>query len=220
MYCCMKKENKIVDKKMQIKQPRYQLIAEDIATKIVERKYVVGEKIYARSSLASQYGVSPETTRRAIAVLQDLNIVEATKGSGVEIVSYENAVQFVHRLTDVKTVRELQSELEQSIHNQKSELANLQEVLQEFVSRTSRLQSINPFVPFRVEITADCPYVSKNIGSIKFWQQTGATIIGIKKGEDLIISPGPYAELKAGDTLYFIGDDHCYSTVKQFLTSK
>ena len=74
-----------MDKKMQIKQPRYQLIAEDIATKIVERKYVVGEKIYARSSLASQYGVSPETTRRAIAVLQDLNIVEATKGSGVEI---------------------------------------------------------------------------------------------------------------------------------------
>lgn len=209
-----------MDKKMQIKQPRYQLIAEDIATKIVERKYVVGEKIYARSSLASQYGVSPETTRRAIAVLQDLNIVEATKGSGVEIVSYENAAQFVHRLTDVKTVRELQSELEQSIHNQKKELANLQEVLQEFVSRTSRLQSINPFVPFQVEITADCPYLSKTIGSIKFWQQTGATIIGIKKGEDFIISPGPYAELQAGDTLYFIGDDHCYSTVKQFLTSK
>ena len=210
----------MVDKKMQIKQPRYQLIAEDIATKIVERKYVVGEKIYARSSLASQYGVSPETTRRAIAVLQDLNIVEATKGSGVEIVSYENAAQFVHRLTDVKTVRELQGELEQSIHNQKKELANLQEVLQEFVSRTNRLQSINPFVPFQVEITADCPYLTKNIGSIKFWQQTGATIIGIKKGEDIIISPGPYAELQAGDMLYFIGDDHCYSTVKQFLTSK
>jgi len=206
-----------VDKKMQIKQPRYQLIAEDIATKIVERKYVVGEKIYARSSLASQYGVSPETTRRAIAVLQDLNIVEATKGSGVEIVSYENAAQFVHRLTDVKTVRELQSELEQSIHNQKTELANLQEVLQEFVSRTNRLQSINPFVPFQIEITADCPYLSKNIGSITFWQQTGATIIGIKKGEDLIISPGPYAEIQAGDMLYFIGDDQCFSTVKQFL---
>lgn len=202
---------------MQIKQPRYQLIAEDIATKIVERKYVVGEKIYARSSLASHYGVSPETTRRAIAVLQDLNIVEATKGSGVVIVSYENAAQFVHRLTDVKSVRELQSELEQSIYNQKKELANLQEVLQEFVSRTSRLQSINPFVPFQLEITADCPYLSQSIGSIKFWQQTGATIIGIKKGEDLIISPGPYAELQAGDTLYFIGDDNCFSTVKQLL---
>lgn len=209
----------MMDKKIQIKQPKYQLIAEDIATKIVERKYVVGEKIYARSSLASQYGVSPETTRRAIAVLQDLNIVEATKGSGVIIVSYENAAQFVHRLTDVKSVRELQSELEQSITKQKNELTHLQDLLTDFVSRTNRLQSINPFVPFQLEISEDCPFVNKNIGEINFWQQTGATIIGIKKGEGIIISPGPYAELQARDTLYFVGSDNCFATVKQFLNS-
>lgn len=76
-------------KTLHIKQPKYQTIAEDIATKIVKKKYIVGEKIYARSSLASQYGVSAETARRAIAVLQDLNIVEATKGSSVIITSYE-----------------------------------------------------------------------------------------------------------------------------------
>lgn len=208
-----------MEKKVQIKQPKYQLIAEDVATKIVEGKYVVGEKIYARSSLASHYGVSSETTRRAIAVLQDLNIVEATKGSGVVIVSYENAAQFVHRLTDVKSVRELQRELEQSIQKQKQELTNLQEGLSEFVSRTNRLQSINPFVPYQVEITDECPFLSKSVGEINFWQQTGGTIIGIKKGEDIIISPGPYAELRAGDILYFVGNEKSYSTVKQFLNS-
>ena len=209
-----------MEKKIQIKQPKYQLIAEDIAAKIVERKYVVGEKIYARSSLASHYGVSPETTRRAIAVLQDLNIVEATKGSGVVIVSYENAAQFVHRLDDVKSVRELQMTLEQKIENQKKELSNIQDTLEEFVSRTNRLQSINPFVPFQVEITDECPFLSNNIGEVNFWQQTGATIIGIKKGDELIISPGPYAELQAGDILYFVGSDNCFSVVKQFLNSK
>ena len=50
-------------------------------------------------------------------------------------------------------------------------------------------------------------------------QQTGATIIGIKKGEGIIISPGPYAELQARDTLYFVGSDNCFATVKQFLNS-
>lgn len=209
----------MMEKKIQVKQPKYQLIAEDIATKIVERKYVVGEKIYARSSLASHYGVSPETTRRAIAVLQDLDIVESTKGSGVVIVSYENAAQFVRRLTDVKSVRELQREIEQSIQKQKEELTNLQESLSEFVSRTSRLQSINPFVPFQLEITEACPFLEKSVGEINFWQQTGGTIIGIKKGEDIIISPGPYAELRAGDIVYFVGNDNCFSTVKQFLNS-
>lgn len=209
----------MMEKKIQVKQPKYQLIAEDIATKIVERKYVVGEKIYARSSLASHYGVSPETTRRAIAVLQDLDIVESRKGSGVVIVSYENAAQFVRRLTDVKSVRELQREIEQSIQKQKEELTNLQESLSEFVSRTSRLQSINPFVPFQLEITEACPFLEKSVGEINFWQQTGGTIIGIKKGEDIIISPGPYAELRAGDIVYFVGNDNCFSTVKQFLNS-
>lgn len=209
----------MMEKKIQVKQPKYQLIAEDIATKIVECKYVVGEKIYARSSLASHYGVSPETTRRAIAVLQDLDIVESTKGSGVVIVSYENAAQFVRRLTDVKSVRELQREIEQNIQKQKKELTNLQESLSEFVSRTSRLQSINPFVPFQLEITEACPFLEKSVGEINFWQQTGGTIIGIKKGEDIIISPGPYAELRAGDIVYFVGNDNCFSTVKQFLNS-
>lgn len=208
-----------MEKKIQVKQPKYQLIAEDIAAKIVERKYVVGEKIYARSTLATQYSVSPETTRRAIAILQDLNIVEATKGSGVEIVSYENAAQFIHRLQDVKSVRELQNTLEKSIENQKNELAHLQDTLAEFVSRTNRLQSINPFVPFQLEVSNDCPYVSKNIGEINFWQQTGATIIGMKKGDEMIISPGPYAELQVGDIIYFVGNDHCFSVVKQFLNS-
>lgn len=208
-----------MEKKIQIKQPKYQLIAEDIAAKIIERKYVVGEKIYARSSLATQYGVSAETARRAIAVLQDLNIVEATKGSGVIIVSYERAAEFVHRLEDVKSVRELQSTLEESIEKQKEELETLQDTLVEFISRTSRLQSINPFIPFQLEVSEGCPYLAKNIGEINFWQQTSATIIGIKKGNDLIISPGPYAELQEGDILYFVGNDQCFSVVKQFLNS-
>ncbi|MER1985361.1 MAG: TrkA C-terminal domain-containing protein [Solibacillus sp.] len=206
-----------MEKKLQIKQPKYQLIAEDIAGKIVEGKYEVGDKIYARSSLATQYGVSAETARRAIAVLQDLNIVEATKGSGVIIQSYERAAEFVHRLKDVKSVRELQKELENSIAKQINELESIQNTLSDFVSRTSRLHSINPFVPFQIEVTSECPYLNKSIREILFWQQTGATIIGIKKDTELVISPGPYAELKAGDILYFIGNEHSFSAVQQFL---
>ena len=77
---------------MIITGPKYQQIAADIAAKIVDGHYRVGEKIYARSSLASQYGVSSETARRAVCVLSHLKIVEATKGSGVIIKSYENAI--------------------------------------------------------------------------------------------------------------------------------
>ncbi|WP_332651336.1 TrkA C-terminal domain-containing protein [Lysinibacillus sp. 54212] len=204
-------------KSIQIKQPKYQIIAEDIATKIVEKKYIIGDKIYARSLLASQYGVSAETARRAIAVLQDLNIVEATKGSGVIITSYENAANFVHRLEGVKSVRELQKELSLSIEKQFAELNNLQETAKELINRTNRFQSINPFVPFQLEISDSCPYVSKSISEINFWQNTGATIVGIRKKNELLLSPGPYATLEVGDILYFIGDEICLSNAEQFL---
>lgn len=208
-----------MDKKILIKQPKYQLIAEDIAAKIVEKKYVVGDKIYARSSIATTYGVSSETARRAIAVLQDLSIVEATKGSGVVITSYERAAEFIRRMKDVKSVRELQNDLENQIERQKEEFDKIQETLAEFISRTNRLQSINPFVPYQITITEECPYLQKSIGEINFWQQTGATIIGIKKGEELILSPGPYAQLNVGNIVFFIGNDQSLIAVQKFLNS-
>lgn len=204
-------------KKLQIKKPRYQIIAEDIAAKIVEKKYIVGEKIYARSSLASQYGVSAETARRAIAVLQDLEIVEATKGSGVVITSYENAVKVIQRLEGVQTIRELQSDLQQSIEQQMQHLVSLQEKAKELFSRTERFRSIDPFVPFQLEITENCPFLSRNLSEINFWQNTQATIVAIRTNNDLILSPGPYATLNIGNVIYFIGDDAAIVKVKNFL---
>ncbi|KGR75572.1 TrkA C-terminal domain-containing protein [Ureibacillus sinduriensis] len=208
------------NKKVQVKQPKYQKIAADIASRIVEKKYLVGEKIYARSSLASQYGVSSETARRAIAVLQDLEIVEATKGSGVMIKSYEKAAQFVHQFLEVQSVYQVQLEMLESIKRQKNELEVLQETTERLVSRTERFKSVNPFVPFQVELNEDTPYLSQSIGTINFWQNTMATIVGIRRGDELIISPGPYATFEQGDMIYFIGNDECIDRVQKFLYPK
>ncbi|MCG4307777.1 GntR family transcriptional regulator, partial [Enterococcus lactis] len=41
--------------KKKIVRPRYQQIAVDLAERIVENRYKVGEKIHARSTLASTY---------------------------------------------------------------------------------------------------------------------------------------------------------------------
>lgn len=215
--CYSIKSERIGANNMEIKRPKYQIIAEDIASKIVEKKYVIGEKIYARSTLASNYGVSAETARRAIAVLQDLNIVEATKGSGVVITSYEKAAQFMHQLSNVKSVREIQRDVKAHIEAQYNELRKLEQATNELVERTERYQSINPFVPFQLEITPQCPYVTKSLGEINFWHQTRATIVGIKKDEALILSPGPYATLDVGNVIYFIGEESCLDVVKHFL---
>jgi K+/H+ antiporter YhaU regulatory subunit KhtT len=205
------------NKQVQVKLPKYQKIAADIASKIIEQKYMVGEKIYARSSLASQYGVSSETARRAIAVLQDLEIVEATKGSGVMIKSYEKAAQFVHQFLEVQSIYQVQLEMLDSIKRQKNELDVLQETAEQLVNRTERFKSVNPFVPFQVTIREDSPYISQSIGTINFWQNTTATIVGIRRGQELIISPGPYTTFEENDIVFFIGNDECIERVQKFL---
>lgn len=204
-------------KNIQVKQPKYQKIAVDLASKIVAGRYEVGERIYARSSLASQYGVSAETARRAVAVLQDLEIVAAFKGSGVVITSYEKAAQFVQQYGEVQSVREIQEDLLTSIQRQHNELNYLQETMATLISRTEQFKAINPFVPFQLKIPAACKHIGESLQTLNFWHNTSATIVAIRSADEMLLSPGPYAVFKENDTIYFIGNEASLERVKNFL---
>jgi K+/H+ antiporter YhaU regulatory subunit KhtT len=206
-----------MDKKVKITTPRYQQIATDIASKIVDKRYEIGEKIYARSSLAGQYGVSPETARRAICILSDLDIVETTKGSGVIIKSYENAIKFVKQHNDIQTVNNLKKEILDSVERQRKETEFLHDCLSKLIENTDRFRSINPFIPFEIEIYDNSPYINKTASEINFWHNTAATIVAIKRKGELLMSPGPYAIFSQGDIFYFIGDENSYERVYNFM---
>lgn len=206
-----------MEKRMKIVRPVYQQIATDIASKIADGQYEVGEKIYARSVLASQYGVSAETARRAIAILADMEIVDTTKGSGVIIKSTENAIKFIRQYNDVKTVNDLRNDILDKLEKQKVENDLLREQIIDLLDKADRFKSINPFVPFEIRITKETPYLEKNIAEINFWHNTSATIVCIKRNGCLEMSPGPYAVLRENDIFYFVGDEGCYDRVNKFL---
>ena len=86
-----------MDRKQNVTSPIYQKIAVDIASKIAAGEYQEGNKLFARSALAGQYSVSPETSRRAISILSDMGIVKAVKGSGLTIISKEKAIGLVEQ---------------------------------------------------------------------------------------------------------------------------
>lgn len=197
--------------------PRYQQIAIDIAAKVAEGQYLPGDKIYARSSLASQYGVSAETARRAICVLSDLGITDATKGSGVFIKSYENAISFVKQYKEIKTINDLKYDIVESVERQKKEFLVFDSLLTELIDKTERFRSVNTFMPYQILITAEMKYLNQSIAQMNFWHNTMATIVAIKRNDKLILSPGPYAVLTPKDMLYFVGDDTSLERVKKFL---
>ena len=206
-----------MDQNLKLVSPKYQQIAIDIAGKIVDRHYEIGGKVYARSALAIQYGVSSETARRAINVLSDMNIVEVTKGSGVVIKSYENAVKFIKQFKDIQTLNDLKNEIIKRVEKQIDDNYSLKDQLGELVERIEHFKSTNPFVPFEVQITADTPHLNKTSADVNFWHNTAATIIAIKRGEEMLMSPGPYAMFNENDVIYFVGDESSFERVTHFM---
>lgn len=210
----MMMEEKVKNK---ISIPRYQQIAIEIASRISTGQYKVGEKIYARSSIASQYGVSSETARRAICILCDLEIVTSEKGSGVIIKSYENAVNFIKQYSKRQTIDTIKENLLKSIARQQKEMDTLNECLSDLIAASEHFRSMNPFMPFEVKITAECSYLNKTVSEIQFWQHTGATVLAIGRKGNVIKSPGPYAILLENDIIYFLSQDDSSQRVKEFL---
>ena len=206
----------MTSKKLKVTSPKYQKIAVDLASKIADRSFNVGEKIHARSTLANKYSVSPETARKAISILVDLEIVTAKHGSGFYVNSIENAKEFVAQHRDVQTIQQLKEELVCSVKKQKEELSYFSELLDKLVEQTKRFDSVNPLNPVTFTLTEHAEHLGTTVGEINLWQSTSATLVAIKHQEELLVSPGPYAKLTAGDTLYLIGYESTLQLVENF----
>ena len=197
--------------------PTYERIAIDLANRIYDGKYKVGEKIHGRSTLASEYKVSPETVRRAIKILEDVEIVHSTKGSGIVISSRENAYKYIQRFSNLASIKDLEKQMNSLISERDKLDDQLFETLRKIMDYSGKLRHTNPLAPIEVEVYPDCIHIGKTISEVKFWQNTGGTVIGMKRKGELVISPGPYALILEGDVLLIIGAEETYDRVIHFM---
>lgn len=202
---------------MRTKIPVYEQIAIDIANRIYNEKYKVGEKLHGRSTLASEYNVSPETVRKAMKILEDVEIVKSTKGAGVEISSRENALTYINRFSNIESVKDMEKQMRKLIAERQKLDEQLFETMNKIVDYSGKLRHTNPLAPIEVEITDECPYIGQTVSELKFWQNTGGTIVGIKRDGELTLSPGPYASIQMNDILLVIGNEQTHSRVMDFL---
>lgn len=200
--------------------PKYQQIAADIAYKIVDGTYREGQKIYARSSIGSQYSVSSETARRAMCILADWDVVEVEKNSGVIIKSLDNAKNFLHQQKQTKSIQNLKRNILDNVARQQEETKELYGYLTEVIKQIECYRATNPFIPYELVITEETPYMDKTVGEVNFWQETFATVIAIRRNGTLMMSPGPQAVFRRNDIFYYTGDDECPDRVKKFMYPK
>lgn len=61
---------------------------------------------------------------------------------------------------------------------------------------------------------------SRLFSELKFWQSTGGTIVAIRRGQTVILSPGPYAELYSGDVIILVGSPSAAEAAHRLVTTK
>ena len=197
--------------------PQYMRIAGSVAGRIAEGQFAEGEKLSGRSKLSSEYQVSPETIRKAVQLLRDMRVVSVKEQSGVYVLSADNARRYLHTVQDrsalVGKKRRLRALLEQ------------QEALTKQVSELCRSILDDPMQPIQAaeqlqnyacRVPQDWSDAGRSLGSLHFWQATGATVVAIRRAEAMFISPGPYAELYGGDLVIFVGDPEAREAVARF----
>ena len=200
---------------------QYLQIALDLAQRIAKGDLPEGGRIYGRSVMASEYNVSPETIRRALRLLADMKVVEVKPQSGAVVLSADNARRYIENFDVGAGIQSLRARLRDLM----AESADVNRRMAETVSALVKGQETfaaadQPLPNYEVPVPKDSPLIGKSIGELKFWQSTGGTIVAIRRGQTVILSPGPYAELYAGDVIVLVGNSTAVEAANRFITVK
>lgn len=200
---------------------QYLQIALDLARRIAKGELTEGSRIYGRSVMASEYNVSPETIRRALRLLADMKVVEVKPQSGAMVLSADSARRYIENFEESADVHALRAQLKEQMAEYEDLHRRMAETVKALVkSRDTFAAAGEPLPNYEVPVPNDSPLIGKSIGALKFWQSTGGTIVAIRRGQTVILSPGPYAELYAGDIIVLVGSPAAAEAACRLITTK
>jgi K+/H+ antiporter YhaU regulatory subunit KhtT len=187
--------------------PLYIKISHDVAQRITNGELPVGKRLYGRSMMASEYSTSPETIRRALKLLSDMKVVRIEPQRGVIVISKDNAARYLQNCKSGENALQLRSDIQGLMGQIENLYQDLTDKVDELLSRrVSYIAAKDPLPNYEVRVPGSSALIGKNIGQMKFWQQTECTIIAIRRGKNRIISPGPSAEIYPDDVLIVVGE--------------
>lgn len=199
--------------------PRYEQISIDLAAKITHEEYDEGQKIYGRSTLAGQYNVSPETIRRAVALLQSMGIVESIPGKGIIVLSKDAAKKYLDEFRQRKSLLQAQEEFRRLLEERRKLDEAIELQLKTIMSYSSRLLGILPKVE-EITIEEGAELIGKTLRTSNFRINTGATVLSIERKGMEHISPDTEIKFMPGDTLVFVGTNDALVKVESLAKNK
>jgi TrkA domain protein len=95
-----------------------------------------------------------------------------------------------------------------------TEILGAPRIAERFADLTREVPGLNSG---QVEVTASSPYAGRTLGETRARTRTGASIVAIVRGEDVIASPGPAQQLHTGDILVVIGTERGITGVERIV---
>lgn len=185
---------------------RYINIAVDIATRIARGEYQEGQRIFGRSSLAGRYNVSPETIRRALAILEERGIVKLQPGVGVIVQSQIAAGNYLAEYGQRQILADIQKRLHAYLEERSrldAEIAQLTNELLDYTFKmANRFQRIHEF-----RVAEGSPLIGKSLEEIRFRSRTGGTVLAIQRNGKEIVSPEATTVIEANDILIIVAPE-------------
>ena len=199
--------------------PQYMRIAVSVAVRIADGQLAEGEKLSGRSKLSSEYQVSPETIRKSVQLLRDMQVVTVKEQSGVYVRSAENAKRYLQMVGEKNELRQKKQRLRALLAQQEAVARQVTELCGSILDDSVQPeQAAEQLKTFSCRVPQDWPDAGKTLGSLHFWQATGATVVAIARADALTGSPGPYAGLRSGDRILFVGDQEAREAVARFFS--
>lgn len=196
----------------------YERIAVDIARRIAQGEFSEGRRLSGRTLMSGEYGVSPETIRRSFALLEEMAVVQVVQNSGVVVKSVTQAEAFIETYEKHDETKKLLYRMHQIILENEALNRELYTMAEQVFSINTRFAQANPFPIFASTIEEGSKAIGQCLGGLRFWQATGATVVGIRRGGTIILSPGPKEPLMCGDTLLMVGPQDSVDRIEELLS--
>ena len=206
--------------KIQIKPPIYLQVAYDIAAKIASGALAEQERFSGRSLMSSQYGVSPETIRRALRLLSDMGIIEVQENVGSQVISKQRAVEYVEHYEMRRDLMTLKGELNRLMAQRRHIDERISDMVEQITDLSDRFRNSDRLRTYEFTVAEDAAIEGKSICNLDFRKHTGATIVAVRRGAEILLSPTPQTVLKKQDLLVIACDVTDVDGVASFINAK
>ena len=118
-----------------------------------------------------------------------------------------------------KDLRALKAELREMLAQRDALNEKINDTVQRIIDLGERFWRSDRLRTYEWEVTPACPAAQHSIGDLQFRQRTGATIVAVRSGESVLLSPSPQTVLHSGDMLVVACELEQIEAVSDLLTS-